>query len=111
MAFAQLSQEEGIRAAFLAYAAEDAVLLRGEKLVIGRDGIDQYLGEGPRDTTVSLTWTPDFVDVSSSGDLGYTYGKYVYAYVDSLGDPAESMGYFHTVWKRMENGEWKFVWD
>jgi len=58
-----------------------------------------------------LEWAPDFVDVSSSGDLAYTYGKFTFSFKDSLGNKVENKGIFHTVWKRQSNGEWKFVWD
>jgi len=110
--FSDMAGEVGIPAAFILYAADDAVVLRGDQLVVGKSELiafyqDQY-GEN-RD--VKLTWEPDFVDVSSSGDLGYTYGQYTYSYIDSTGTTIESTGIFHTVWKRQPDGTWRFVWD
>lgn len=111
-AFADMAQEQGVSEAFLAYAANDAVLMRNNKLIIGMDSIKKHLNAGgPNSNQVSLTWKPDFVDVSKSGDLGYTYGKYHYMSIDSLGKKTTANGVFHTVWKRQEDGKWKFVWD
>ena len=105
--FATMAKEKGIHDAFLYYAADDAVLKRGS-LIIGKNAIDKHL---EKSTSKNLSWSPDFVDVSTSGDLGYTYGKYVYQYVDSIGNPLKDTGVFHTVWKRQTNGSWKFVWE
>lgn len=110
--FAQMAAEEGIAEAFLTYAAEDAVLMRDEKLIIGRKELkEHFANQRSPGSDLSLTWTPDFVDVSSSGDLGYTYGKYKFSYTDSIGMVKEHHGVFHTVWKRQEDNTWKFVWD
>ncbi|MCR9252171.1 MAG: hypothetical protein NXI20_17220 [bacterium] len=112
LAFSRLSEKEGIEKAFLAYAAEDAVIKRKGKLVISRDSLKSYFkNSNPSTGTEVLTWEPDFVDVSNSGDLGYTYGKFIYSLTDSAGNVTENTGYFHTVWKRQKDGAWKFVWD
>lgn len=105
--FADMAAEKGIHDAFISFAAEDAVLKRGN-LIIGKVAIDKHL---EKSTSKNLSWSPDFVDVSSSGDLGYTYGKYVFKYSDSIGNLLEDKGIFHTVWKRQTDGSWKFVWD
>jgi ketosteroid isomerase-like protein len=106
--FAEMVKNEGIHDAFLAFAADDAVLMRDNKLIIGKLQIDQSLAGRNAKT---LTWSPDFVDVSSSGDMGYTYGTFVFTATDSLGNTVENTGVFHTVWKRQDDGSWKFVWD
>lgn len=105
--FAKMAKDKGIHDAFINFAADDAVLKRG-KLIIGKQAIDKHL---KKSISKSLSWTPDFVDVSASGDLGYTYGKYIYSYTDSIGNSLEDKGIFHTVWKRQSDGKWKFVWD
>lgn len=110
--FAEMAQNEGISEAFLTYAADDAVLMRNNSLVIGKKTIQENFNDQSSDSkNVSLSWAPDFVDVASSGDLGYTYGKYVYTVTDSLGKSTVNEGVFHTVWKRQPDGTWKFVWD
>ena len=112
LAFSALSEEEGVAEAFLAYAAGNAVLMRGKDLIKGHDAIRQRFEANPADPSeVQLTWSPDFVDVSESGDLGYTYGTYTLVTTDSLGNKNTSTGVFHTVWKRQPDGSWKFVWD
>ena len=111
-AFSALSEKEGMATAFLAYAAEDAVLMRNNKLIKGYDAIEDRFKANPVvPSAATLTWEPDFVDVSGSGDLGYTYGTYTLVTTDSLGNNSTSTGVFHTVWKRQEDGSWKFVWD
>ncbi|MFC2138829.1 YybH family protein, partial [Bacteroidota bacterium] len=60
---------------------------------------------------VKLEWKPDYIDVSTSGDLGYTFGKFTFSAKDTTGKLIESEGIFHTVWKRQEDGSWKYVWD
>jgi ketosteroid isomerase-like protein len=110
--FAEMADKEGIPAAFLKYAAEDAVLLRNDKLILGKEALRaSYAGHKQGSGGVSLSWAPDFVDVSSSGDLGYTYGKYTYITTDSAGTKNAVEGIFHTVWKRQADGSWRFVWD
>jgi len=110
--FAEMALNEGIPKAFMAYAAEDAVLLRNNSLIIGKDSLrESFKSQKTESGKVSLTWKPDFVDVALSGDLAYTYGKYVYTTTDSIGNVSVIEGIFHTVWKRQADGEWKFVWD
>jgi len=104
--------EEGIPKAFLTFAADDAVLMRNNELISGKQDLSLYFAnqaEAPENE--KLSWEPDFVDVSASGDLAYTYGQFTYSYTDSLGSAVESTGVFHTVWKRQSDGSWRFVWD
>ncbi|WP_242084563.1 YybH family protein [Aestuariivivens sediminis] len=106
--FSKMAQEEGMNIAFLKYVADDGVLLRNDSLIKGKQSIKHYMENA---TSKGLQWQPDFVDVSASGDLGYTYGEYVYRYQDSTGQTKQSKGIFHTVWKRQPDNSWKFVWD
>ncbi len=108
-AFAALAMEEGLRTAFVTYAHPDAVLNRGE-LIKGKDAIDQYYSDSNFDR-VSLKWEPSFIDVSASGDMAYTYGPYEMIRQDSTGRTFSNQGTFHTVWKRMSDGSWKYVYD
>jgi len=108
-AFSAMAGTDGVPAAFLHYAAGDAVLNRGG-LIIGKDSIAGWFDKQVMQD-VSLVWDPEFVDVAESGDLGYTYGSFVFTSKDSSGNDVESTGVFHTVWKRQPDGEWRFVWD
>jgi ketosteroid isomerase-like protein len=110
--FAAMAVREGMQEAFLHYAAEDAVLMRNDKVLVGREKLREYFAmntTSPQDE--KLSWKPDFVDVSASGDLAYTYGHYSYSYTDSTGTTVERTGIFHTVWKRQADGSWRYVWD
>lgn len=112
LAFSKMAEKEGVPAAFLAYSARDGVMMRNNKVIKGHSAMDEYF-EASRSNPnkVLLTWAPDFVDVASSGDLGYTYGKYTLTITDTLGKEQQAEGIFHTVWKRQADGSWKFVWD
>ena len=111
-AFSDMAGEEGIPQAFLKYAADNVVLNRSDSLIIGKEGLQQFYNRpAHKNLKIDLSWNPDFVDVSSAGDLGYTYGTYLYTVTDSLGKARQSKGIFHTVWKKQDDGQWRFVWD
>ena len=109
-AFNDLAQKEGLAKAFEVYAAPDGVINRRRKIIKGKTAISKWYLENPRPDQ-TLTWKPDFVDVSLSGDLGYTYGSATFITIDSTGTKNKRIGKFHTVWKRQPNGDWRFVWD
>lgn len=108
--FAKMASEVGIEKAFLKYADEQAVLNRNNSIIKGHDAIKNHFHKIDN-PNVKLQWSPDFVGVSSSCDLGYTFGKYTYSSSDSLGNVTESKGIFHTIWKKQKDGTWKYVWD
>ncbi len=108
--FADMARDVGIKEAFTAFADEHAVINHGNTIISGRDSISLFYSERLQGN-VKLEWSPDFVDVSNSGDLGYTWGKYTFTSFDSLGNASESKGIFHTVWKKQKDGSWKYVWD
>ena len=108
--FNDMAQKEGLTEAFYRYAAPNGVIKRGKKVIEGNEAIKQWYKKDVRPNE-SLTWKPSFVDVSSSGDMAYTYGSYLFTSTDSIGTKKESTGIFHTVWKRQNDGQWRFVWD
>jgi ketosteroid isomerase-like protein len=108
--FGELCKKEGIEKAFTTYADNDAKILLGDKVLNGKAEIQAHYSK-PLYKTATLIWSPDFVDVSTSCDLGYTYGKFTFTNIDSSGNQKVSYGIFHTVWKKQSDGVWKFVWD
>ncbi|GAB4332474.1 MAG: hypothetical protein OHK0038_08220 [Flammeovirgaceae bacterium] len=109
--FSALSAEKGMNEAFKTYLAEDGVMLRPNMNPIeGKQTIIQKLLSTP-DTSFMLTWKPSFADVSSSGDLGYTYGIYTISKKDEYGNSTEAHGTYISVWKKDKEGNWKIVID
>ncbi len=109
-AFAARVKKFGMGEAFVFYAAENAVINRDNQLISGREAIKVYF-ENSSLKNIKLEWEPTFIDVALSNDLAYSYGDYVFSAVNEKGEPIQSKGIFHTVWKRQIDGEWRFVWD
>ncbi|MEP3211441.1 MAG: nuclear transport factor 2 family protein [Maribacter sp.] len=108
--FNDLAQTKGLAIAFEKYAAPNGVIRKAGKVIQGPKAMGDWYRNDSRPGE-TLTWEPDFIDVSLSGDLAYTYGGYIFTSIDSTGLKKENTGTFHTVWKRQPDGSWKFVWD
>ncbi len=102
-AFNQASQTEGAVKAFAKYLTPTARLHRnGELPILGQDAALKFL----RKTSFTQTWSPSFVEVAQSGDLGYTYGGY-----ELKEDSKLEKGYYVRVWKHGANAQWQVVFD
>ena len=107
-AFCKMAKEKGVGAAFLAYAADDAVMIRGTKAYKGKEAIKKYFDRN--DKNDQLTWKADYASASAGGDMGYTYGEYDFSGVRA-GTTVTDHGFFRTVWRKQVDGSWKFVID
>lgn len=107
--FNKMAGEKGIAEAFGFFADSNAVIRR-DSLIKGKENIRIFYSKDFY-KTATVTWAPDFTDASETGDLGYTYGKYLWQSKDSTGKANESRGVFHTVWKKQKDGSWRYVWD
>jgi ketosteroid isomerase-like protein len=104
--FAKLSLEKGKNFAFLQYIDGNGVILRENAMpVSGKDSLAAYQSTRP-DTNYTLQWKPLFADAAESGEMGYTFGVWLLTNRDT-----SLMGTYATVWKRDENGNWKYVLD
>jgi ketosteroid isomerase-like protein len=105
-AFAQRSIDQGMKPAFLAYAAPDGV-------IVNRDGpvnaIETWSKRDPAPAGL-LTWWPTYADVSRAGDMGWTTGPFEFREKPSDEKPADT-GHFFTVWRKQPDGAWKWVLD
>lgn len=107
LAFSDLSNAKGRNVSFLEYMDEHVTMLRpGGMPLVGKDTMQKRFASQP-DTTYTLTWKPLFADVAASGDLGYTYGTWLF--VTTKNDSSE--GTYCTIWKPQPNGDWRFVLD
>ena len=108
-AFSDYSAQHGPHAAWDKYLDDAAVdMSAGRDFVFGKAttlrGFEDFPG------TASLTWTPIDGKIAKSGDMGYTYGRYVMT--RSTGSKSHvSHGKYITIWKRQADGSWRVVFD
>jgi len=104
-AFAAMARAEGVPEAFTEYAASDALIVTGDSVATGRDGVTQRLANWPEGAR--LEWAPETARVSARGDMGWTWGNSVYIAPDGARTP----GRYISVWTRDYEGRWRFSFD
>jgi ketosteroid isomerase-like protein len=107
--FMKAAAEHGSQGYMSYYAADAVELPNGADAIPGKDNIAKTMGFLD-DKNNHLTWTPVGADMSSSGDLGYTYGTYEFRSIGKDGQPVVSHGKYTSIWKKQRDG-WKVVLD
>jgi ketosteroid isomerase-like protein len=94
--------------AFLTYFAEDGVeVVDGG----GFNGKEEMRKQPPWPEGTTLTWTPVRAEMAASGDLGFTYGNYIYTAKNKEGKVVVNYGKYTSIWKKQKDGQWKVVVD
>lgn len=104
-AFNDMAQTEGTGKAFIAYSAEDPVMIRpGSMPLLGRLA---FVESFSKVTGSALSWEPLKAEIAARQDLGYTFGRYTLR----EGGEIKGHGVYVSIWKRQPDGSWKFVLD
>jgi ketosteroid isomerase-like protein len=101
--FARTSITKGTKEAFLSVLSEDSVIFR-PRAVAGR----KWTQDNPAPMS-QLSWAPEFADIASAGDLGYTTGPWELR--RTAESPPEAFGHYVTMWRKQAKGEWKVEID
>ncbi|MCF8504677.1 MAG: nuclear transport factor 2 family protein [Caulobacter sp.] len=99
-AFAADGAALGFKASFLKHSAPDAIVIQPEP-VNAWESLRAAPDSKPDDPR--LEWWPIWAGISASGDLGFTTGPYSVA--------GKRRGHYFTVWKKQQDGQWKWVFD
>jgi ketosteroid isomerase-like protein len=109
-ALAAESPAIGFEAAYAKAMAPDARKLDGgQQPTIGLDSILALMARYP--AGLSIDWTPEEAVVAESGELGFTWGRYVASVRDSNGKLVVQYGKYLDVWKRQSDGVWRWIAD
>ena len=99
-AMAAVSKDTSAQLAFDRYLSLDATLYRPRAVRAAEFRQTRPL---PRD--LILTWKPEYVDVSSAGDMAWTSGPWISASRSSTAsDPR--FGRYLTIWRKQKDGRW-----
>lgn len=108
-AFAAATAHDRIEG-WVRYFASDGAMMQGGQLIRGPAAVRTFMTPAFADSTFRLTWHPTTADVSASGDLGYTVGRWEIRR-DAGRQEHVTTGSYVTLWKRQADGSWKVVLD
>ena len=106
--FAQATAQRGLDGWVEWFAVDGIQVPSHGEIVSGLPAIREYMTSTFADTSVHLTWKPDWAEVASNGDLGYTFGHWR-VLKDHM--TVVSSGRYLTVWRRQPDGKWKVAAD
>lgn len=103
--FAAYAVAHGTKEAFMSYLDSTAVVFENKKSVNGHEA---WKKRQPQPGI--LNWHPQFAEISSSGDFGYTTGPYTFQ-PKTINDSITGRGQFNSVWRMDAYGTWKNIVD
>jgi len=108
--FMKATAEKGSQGYMSYYADNSVEVPNGAALIEGKTNIAKDMGFLD-DKNNRLVWTPIGADISSSADLGYTYGNYEFHSKNKDGKATVEYGKYTSIWKQQTDGSWKVVLD
>jgi ketosteroid isomerase-like protein len=102
--FSHSAETRGFIGAFIAYFDDSCIAFYPEPKFA------KHVLTGEPESQASLVWRPTFVEVSFSGDFGFTTGPSEYR-AGGVSDSSVYYGHFVSVWKKNRDGEWKVILD
>ena len=108
--FMKAAAEKGSQGYMSYYADNSVEVPNGAALIEGKTNIAKDMGFLD-DKNNRLVWTPIGADISSSADLGYTYGNYEFHSKNKDGKATVEYGKYTSIWKQQKDGNWKVVLD
>ncbi|WP_396201910.1 hypothetical protein [Gemmatimonas sp.] len=110
--FSQLAQRVGLSRAFADMGADDAVNMGGlddPQFVVGPANIAKSVAPVNGEQPATITWGADTALVSSSGDLGITFGVIRLKVPQNSNTPAPGAAFF-TIWRRASpSAPWRYI--
>ena len=114
----QLSKEWSTAAAegdiekTVSYWADDATLISPfDSPLKGKDAIRQMVEQGFKAPGFKISWQPESVHLSESGDMAYTIEDSQMSYTDSTGKQISQNNKVVRIWRKQADGSWKNVVD
>lgn len=102
--FYRAGQEEGTRAAFLTFLADDGIVFRPGP-VNGKEVWEQR-----QETGLDLVWEPTLAVMARSGDFGYDTGPSKWR-ASKKEEKFSGHGHFISVWKKQKDRGWRVALD
>ncbi|HET9825126.1 MAG TPA: nuclear transport factor 2 family protein [Chitinophagaceae bacterium] len=102
--FANTAMVVSTREAFIKFIDASGIVFDDGKPV---NGLELYTKSERRPGV--LSWEPEYAEIASTNDFGYTTGPWSY-YANSVKEKPVATGYFVTVWHLTQSG-WKFLID
>jgi hypothetical protein len=96
---------EGIRGGFLSYVDSNGIFFTDK----GPVNAKLFWSSLPAFEGV-FSWAPTYVEMSESGEWGYTTGNFEHR-KKTIQDSVEQSGQYTTIWHRTKAGEWKYLID
>ena len=91
---------------------DDAYFVAPGVTADGSTQIRQVFATASTDPAAQVQFASDRIDVSSSGDLAYSRGKFSEKYTDKkTGKVMSDSGTYLSVYKKQDDGSWKMVED
>ncbi|AXT63356.1 hypothetical protein D1816_24440 [Aquimarina sp. AD10] len=97
---------------YFSFIGEDGIMMAPDQpLLQGHEKIRNVLEQFQSLPGFNVTWEPQEVFVSNSGDLGYTIDKMLVNFDDTDGNTVNQFEKVVSIWKKDKNGEWKMAVD
>lgn len=93
------------------WAADAVMMPPGTPPLEGKAAIRNYVEAALQIPGFEITWEPQIVHVSQSGDMAYMIERNVTTVHDSVGNPVATHGKVVTIWRKDADGNWKNVVD
>lgn len=96
----------------VSYWADDALVVSGGQPPLnGKQAIRQMVEESFKTPGFHISWQPQSVEVSESGDMAYMIENSQVSFNDSTGKPITINSKAVTIWRKQTDGTWKNVID
>ena len=109
-AWCDMATSDGFAKTVDLYYTDDVVLINSGYPVDTKAGLRKRAEEHP-EYFKGLTWANTKAEVASSGDMGYTWGRWQQKTTTKEGADTTYYGVYSTVWKKGEDGKWRAILD